>query len=359
MRARPLAVAFLAAALFGAATPASKLLLSSFTPFQLAGILYLGAALGVLPAAWQRTGIRTLWRADRRNRLRLLGAIGFGGIAGPVLLLLGLRQGAAASVSLWLSSEIAATALLGVLLFRDRLGSLGWAGVLVVFAATVLLSAPEGNAGLAAGGLVVLACVCWGLDNHWTALLDAIRPSESALVKSLVAGATNLAIGLALDPLQADPAQLLAALFVGAWTYGVSMALYIAAAQGIGATRAQLAFASAPFFGVVLAVLALREPLHLVHVASGLLFLAGSGLLLLERHSHVHAHAALEHEHSHRHDDGHHDHTHAGMPASTRHTHRHRHEPLVHAHPHVPYLHHRHHHRHRADAAPSEHPRAR
>ena len=45
----PMVVALLAAMLFGAAAPTSKPLLTSISPFQLAGLLYLGAALGVFP----------------------------------------------------------------------------------------------------------------------------------------------------------------------------------------------------------------------------------------------------------------------------------------------------------------------
>jgi hypothetical protein len=44
-----LGLALVSACLFGASTPASKLLLGSFEPFQLAGLLYLGAALGMAP----------------------------------------------------------------------------------------------------------------------------------------------------------------------------------------------------------------------------------------------------------------------------------------------------------------------
>jgi hypothetical protein len=40
-----------------------------------------------------------------------------------MLLLLGLRLAGAASVSLWLTFELAATALLGAILFREPLGS--------------------------------------------------------------------------------------------------------------------------------------------------------------------------------------------------------------------------------------------
>jgi drug/metabolite transporter (DMT)-like permease len=344
MMTRSVGFAILAAALFGAATPASKVLLSGLSPFQLAGLLYLGAAIGVAPAAARGGGIRLPDRADRRNRLRLLGAVVAGGICGPVLLLLGLRLAAAASVSLWLNFELAATAVLGVLLFRDHLGLRGWAGVACALAGAVLLSLHGGTSGLAAGGLILLACLCWGVDNHLTALIDGITPSQSTFWKGLVAGATNLAIGLALGPLDTGPLPVLGGLFVGVWSYGVSIVLYISSAQALGATRAQIAFASAPFFGVLLSVLVLGESLGLVHLGSALLFIVGVTLLTLEHHAHGHEHQVVVHEHAHRHDDGHHDHGHAGLPSSAWHTHRHRHEAVVHVHPHWPDLHHRHEH---------------
>jgi len=341
-----IAIAILAAALFGAAAPASKLLLSELTPFQLAGLLYLGAALGVTPVAWREGGLRLPSRSDRLNRSRLLGAIIAGGIVGPVLLLFALRTADATSVSLWLNFEVAATALLGVVFFREHLGALGWGGVAAAFAGAAILSLPGGIAGLEAGLLVLLACLCWGLDNHLTALIDGITPSQSTFWKGLAAGVTNLAIGLALDPLAAGLLAVLAALFVGVWAYGASIVLYIRSAQALGATRAQIAFASAPFFGVLLSVLLLGETLAGAHLASGALFIAGLALFALERHAHVHAHEAMEHEHPHRHDDGHHDHDHADLPRGIMHTHRHRHAPMTHAHPHWPDLHHRHNHDH-------------
>jgi len=46
----PASLALASAFLFGAATPLSKALLDSLTPFQLAGLLYLGAALGLVPS---------------------------------------------------------------------------------------------------------------------------------------------------------------------------------------------------------------------------------------------------------------------------------------------------------------------
>jgi drug/metabolite transporter (DMT)-like permease len=343
---KPLALALLSAALFGAATPASKALLAELPPFQLAGMLYLGAALGVAPWAFRTSGLRLPGRSDRRTRTRLIGAVLAGGVAGPVLLLFGLRLAGAASVSLWLGFELVATALLGALIFREPLGALGWTGVAAAFGGAAVLAAGADQAGIVACLLVLAACLCWGLDNHFTALIDGITPAESTFWKGLVAGGCNLALGIALAPLAAMPLAAVGALAVGALSYGASIVLYISAAQALGATRAQVAFSSAPLFGVALSVAWLGESLRLAHAASAALFFAAIALLMLERHAHRHVHEAMRHEHAHRHDDGHHLHSHPGMPPGTRHTHVHEHEPTVHAHPHWPDLHHRHPHRH-------------
>jgi drug/metabolite transporter (DMT)-like permease len=341
--ALPALLALLSAALFGAATPASKLLLDELPPLRLAGLLYLGAALGAAPAALGR-GRRALPR-DPANRLRLAGAIVFGGVLAPVLLLLGLRLAHAASVAVWLNLELAATAALGALVFRDPLGRFGWAGVAGVLAAGALLCFGEGPSGLRAGALVAAACVLWGLDNHWTALLDGVPAAASTLWKGAAAGATNLLLSFAVDPAPTAAPALGLALAVGAVSYGASITLYVVAAQRLGATRAQVVFASAPFFGLALSAALLGEPLTPAQLGAAALMALSLALVLGDRHAHAHSHEAVSHTHWHRHDDGHHLHAHAGALPASGHAHWHDHEPLHHAHPHWPDLHHRHGHR--------------
>ena len=267
-------LALLSAILFGASTPASKLLLENLGPFQLAGLLYLGAALGMaLPLSRERASGAPS-RLDPRNRRRLAGAVTFGGIVGPVLLLFGLKLTLAGSVSLLLNLETAATAVLGALVFREHLGRVGWVGIAGVLVAGALISSGGGWPGWLAAGLVAAACICWGLDNHLTALIDGITPARSTFWKGLVAGTTNLAIGLVIEPFGASLGVLVVALVVGALSYGASIALYIASAQSLGATRAQAVFASAPFIGAALSFALLSEP-----VASG--HLIGSGVLVV------------------------------------------------------------------------------
>lgn len=185
----------------------------------------------------------------------------------------------------------------------------------------------------------------WGLDNHLTALIDGITPSQSTFWKGLVAGTVNLSIGLMLDPISLDIEILIIALFVGSFSYGISIVLYIRASQEMGATRAQVIFSSAPIFGLALSALLLGEFITLYHIASGLLFVVAIILLMKDDHAHSHRHHAVKHRHSHRHDDGHHNHSHKGFPLSFKHSHEHEHEPLEHSHAHWPDLHHRHNHK--------------
>ncbi len=339
---RPFILALVAAALFGAATPLSKSLLAELGPFQLSGLLYLGAAIGVWPLVQRRGGWVAPWRLEPRTRRLLGGAILFGGIVAPVLLLFGLQLAAAASVSIWLNLEAVATALLGLFFFHDRLERNGWLGAGGILLAAVMLSWGQGAAGWQAGLLVAAACFCWGLDNHLTALIDGISPAQSTFWKGLLAGTVNLAIGLLVEPLHAHALQLGLAMLTGVFAYGISITLYIGAAQGLGATRAQLAFSTAPYFGIALSVLLLGEPLSWVQIVAAVI-VAGSILLLtLEWHSHDHDHPLVEHDHWHRHDDPHHIHDHSGATGAEAHSHAHAHAQLVHAHHHWPDLHHRH-----------------
>lgn len=341
-KAYPILLALVSAALFGAATPASKALLENLSAFQLAGLLYLGAAIAMAGSIIRRRSRLLPWRMDRRNRLRLAGAVGFGGVLGPVLLLAGLRLASAASVSLWLNLELVATAALGHIVFKDHLGRYGWIGVVGVLGAGMILAWEGGPAGLWAGLLVAAACTCWGMDNHLTALIDGITPAQSTFWKGIVAGVVNLAIGMALAPLVGGMLGISLALVVGAFSYGISIMLYISAAQGIGATRAQLFFASAPFFGLALSAWTLGEPISLVQIVAAIIFAVSVLILFRDQHAHEHEHEPLIHEHMHRHDDQHHTHVHPGLPASHRHSHRHEHEAVTHSHPHWPDLHHRH-----------------
>jgi len=331
----------LAALLFGAATPACKPLLEHLDVALLGGFLYLGAAIGVSPVVL-KAGLRL--PASTADLRRLFIAILLGGVIAPLSVLLGLRFAAAASISLWLNLEVVATALVGALFFSDHLGRAGWLAVCGVLLASVIVAAGESLAGLLAGCLVAIGCGLWAFDNQLTSLIASINPAQTTFWKGLLAGLFNLVLALMVGVTRFQWEAFALAILVGAVTYGISIALYISGAREMGAARANIVFAGAPFFGFVFSVLLLGEPVSLNYGAASVFFIASLALLFSDRHEHAHVHDALVHSHAHRHDDGHHSHHHPGLPDSHRHSHEHGHEAMTHRHPHWPDLHHRHEH---------------
>lgn len=341
----PLLWCLLAAGLFGASTPAAKLLTESVGPLLLSGILYLGAAIAVCPWALRSARRANAQRSDRPNKFRLAGAVLFGGILGPLCLLTGLHSANAGSVALWLNLETVATAVLARLFFKEHLAPRTWAAVGLVVLASSLLApgTPEGNLAIV---WVVLACLAWGLDNNLTALIDSYSPAQITFAKGSVAGAVNLSLGMLFDPGAVTLSAVGSGLLVGAFGYGASLLLYVAGAQHLGATRSQLLFSTAPLWGLGLAWLALGEPVLDGQLAAAPIMGLALWLWHRERHEHAHTHAALTHRHWHRHDDDHHEHSHeVTVPRGAWHSHEHTHEPVEHAHAHRPDLHHRHEHR--------------
>ena len=337
--------ALAAACLFGAATPASKALLQNVRPQALAGLLYIGAAIGVLPVIFRERSFQLPWRAGRRTGLLLAGAVVSGGVLGPWLLLLGLSVARSGSVSLLLNLELVATVLLGRFVFREHLSVRGWLGAAGTLAAAVLLAVGDGPSGVLAALLVGAGCLCWGFDNHFTAMIDGITPAQTTLWKGVVAGLFNLIVGGAVLGGVGDGASALLALLVGALAYGISIVLYITAAHGLGASRSQMVFSTAPFFGVILSLLFLGESFTGIQAVAAALIGGSLVLLFTERHVHVHIHHRMEHQHWHSHEDEHHEHEHAGALDAASHSHSHTHEDVEHEHTHWPDLHHRHGHK--------------
>src|SRR5262245_20223306 len=113
MRRRAIAYALLSAALFGASPPLAKLLVGAIHPLMLAGLLYLGAGIGLL--AWLRGRLKPIALGDVPW---LAGAIVAGGIAGPAFLMFGLVRTDGATASLLLNLEAVFTALIAWIAFR-------------------------------------------------------------------------------------------------------------------------------------------------------------------------------------------------------------------------------------------------
>lgn len=337
-----------AAVLFGASTPLSKLLVGAVDPWLLAGILYLGAGVGLalVQALRPVVGLPSAEASLQKADLPWLAAVVvFGGVLGPLLLMLGLARTSAASGALLLNLEGLATLAIAWTVFRENVDRRLLLGAGAILGGAALLSWNGEAFRLDLGGAyVAAACLCWGIDNNLTRKLSAADPVQIATVKGLVAGSVNVALALAQGAAWPGLGLALAGAAVGFLGVGVSLVFYMLGLRHLGAARTGAYFSLAPFIGAALAVAIFREPVTFTLLGAGALMALGLWLHLAERHDHEHQHEAMEHDHLHVH-DAHHQHDHDG-PFTEPHAHWHRHEPLRHSHPHYPDLHHRHDHSH-------------
>jgi drug/metabolite transporter (DMT)-like permease len=333
-----------AAFLFGCSTPLAKWLLSTVSPWLLAGLLYTGSGVGLFL-------YRSLHKAPSGKLSAaewpwLGAAILAGGVVGPVLLMFGLAGMAASGASLLLNAESVFTALLAWFVFRENFDRRIALGMAAIVAGTIVLSWPgEARFSSIWPALAVLgACLAWGMDNNLTRKVSLADPAWIAEIKGLTAGSVNLILAFLLGAQWPSLPRLAGAMLVGLLSYGISLALFVVGLRNLGTARTGAYFSIAPFFGSVLAIPLLGDPVSTRLLIAGSLMALGCWLHLTEHHHHEHTHESTEHYHEHVHDD-HHQHEHdESAPHGTERAHWHRHKPLIHAHVHYPDAHHHHDH---------------
>lgn len=350
MDRKPLIYILVSAALFGLSTPLAKLLLGDIAPIALAGLLYLGAFLGLalyslISGSLTVRGDAASSRLQRPDILWLAGAIVAGGVLAPITMMMGLDLVSGFSASLLLNLEGLCTAIIAVFIFRENAGKRIWLALLFMTAAGVFLSwdASHGKFSVLGPLLIVFATLCWGIDNNLTRHISDKDPVQITWIKGLIAGTTSLSIALALGIRIHLDLTILYAVLLGALSYGLSLVFFIKALQGLGSSRTGAFFSMGPFIGAIVSVLIFKTWNISVMLPALALMVAGVWLIVGERHVHTHEHQAINHQHEHKHDDQHHLHEH---PQTTQgaHIHEHYHPELVHAHVHWPDSYHRHEH---------------
>lgn len=336
--------ALAAAALFGASTPLVKLLVGAMPVLLLAGLLYLGSGIGLVLIRWVRDrGWHTSGLTPDDWRW-LAGAILFGGVLGPVLLVFGLTRTGAGPASLLLNLEAVFTALIAWVVFRENAGRRIVLGMVLIVVGGIVLAWPSGGGAVDWVGpaAVGAACLCWAVDNNLTRRVSGADALFIAGAKGLVAGMVNSGLALMLGSAWPAWPSATAAMAVGLLGYGASLVLFVLSLRQLGAARTGAYFSTAPFIGAAITIVFLDETASTAFwLAAGLMGL-GVWLHLTEHHEHLHTHDPQEHSHRHVHDE-HHQHEHDfDWNGEEPHTHRHKHDVLTHKHPHFPDIHHRH-----------------
>ena len=268
----------LAAALFGLSPPLAKLLIGETHPQLLAGLLYLGSGVGLSITLAGRRLIspqrETRPRVAGREWAWLAGAILFGGVVAPVLLMTGLARTTAASASLLLNLEGVFTAFIAWFVFREGVNRRVAVGFALILAGGIAISWTAG-VGLhlsPAALLIIGACACWGIDNNFTRKISHADSFTTAALKGVCAGVVNVVLARAIGADFPPGGQIAAALALGFVSYGLSLVFFIIGLRHVGAARTGAYFSTAPFIGALIAGVFLHEKLAFnVWIAGGLM----------------------------------------------------------------------------------------
>lgn len=251
-------LAVLAAALYAVNAPFSKLLLSVMPSTLMAGFLYWGAGLGMGILFLIRKGLHLNGAESRLTKAELPYTIAMIvlDIAAPIFLLFGLNLTSAANASLLNNFEIVATALIALAVFREKISFRLWLGIGFVTAACAVLSLEPGQQYTLSYGsvFILLACVCWGIENNCTRKISSKDPLQIVLLKGIFSGTGSIVIGLLLGERIGVWWSIPAVLGVGLVAYGLSIYCYVYAQRSLGAARTSAYYAIAPFIGTALSL---------------------------------------------------------------------------------------------------------
>ena len=281
--AKVVVFAVLAAVFYAVSSPVSKVLLEDVSPYLMAALLYLGAGIGMAV-------VRSLSPSKRAEERPLTGndtpyIIGMIvlDIAAPILLMYGLLNSPASSVSLLNNFEIVATTLIALLVFGERVTPTTWAAiVLITISAIILSTAGTGELSFSHGSLaVILACVCWGLENNCTRRLSDSGALRIVVIKGIFSGLGALTIAAFMGMGTPSAMEILGALLLGFVSYGMSLFFYITAQASLGAAKVSAYYAMAPFIGAFLSLAILGESLTEMFAVA--LIVMAAGVVILTR----------------------------------------------------------------------------
>lgn len=256
-------LAALAALFYSLNAPFSKVLLADVPSTIMAGLLYLGAGIGMLFILIIRKilGIGKNEKALSRNDLPYTASMIALDIAAPISLMTGLALASAESVSLLNNFEIVATSLIALVIFKEKVSLRLWLAIALITASSILLSFEDIQSfSLSPGALLVLlASVFWGFENNCTRMLSKSDPLEIVAIKCFGSGIGSLLIAFFMKEKLPSFPLACSALLLGFISYGLSIFFYVYAQRFLGAAKTSAYYAINPFIGVILALLIFKE----------------------------------------------------------------------------------------------------
>lgn len=273
-------LAILAAALYAISSPVSKILLNKVSPTMMAALLYLGAGIGMSIIGFYRKKTGKIKEEMKITKKEMPYAVGMVvlDILAPIFLMIGLTRTTPANVSLLNNFEIVATSLIALFIFKEVISKRLWIAIILITIASIVLSIEDASSfSFSLGSIFVLiASVCWGLENNCTRMLSVKDPLQVVVIKGFGSGFGSLLISFILKETSTDVFYIIATLLLGFVAYGLSIYFYVYAQRELGAAKTSAYYAIAPFIGVVLSFIIFSDIPTISFIAALLIMIVGT-----------------------------------------------------------------------------------
>ncbi|ORX83666.1 DMT superfamily drug/metabolite transporter [Anaeromyces robustus] len=327
----PILFAILAACFYALNIPLSKVLMEKIPPTLMAGLLYLGAGIGI--------GVMFLYNFKKINKEDLLGKNDtiyvFGmiilDIIAPIMLMYGIKASTSGNAALLNNFEIVATSIIALFIFKETISKKLWIAIILVTLSSAILTFDASSLKFSYGSFLVLgAATCWGLENNCTTKISSKNTYEIVTIKGFCCGIGSIVIGLIIGERFNNFPYIIYSILLGYVAYGLSIFFYIKAQNIIGAAKTSAFYAINPFIAIILSFIIYKElPMWNFYVALKFMII-GTGFIIFDtlevkhihnhiheythihdgvshthviEHSHIHIHYLSENKHNHTHKD--------------------------------------------------------
>lgn len=277
--------AILAAILYAINIPFSKLLLKDIPPTMLASYLYLGAGLGIglLYLISKSKKKEKDEKYTKKDIPFVIGMIVLDIIA-PILLMFGLLDSSSSNASLLNNFEIVCTSIIALVIFKEIVSKKMWIAISLITISSFLLSFEDiSTFKLSWGSLfVLLATLCWGLENNCTRNLSSKNTYSIVTIKGIFSGLGSLIVAIILNEQFTEFIYYSLALILGFVAYGLSIFFYIKAQGVIGAAKTSAYYSIAPFVGTFLSFIIFDETLSWSYFAGLIIMIIGTIIVVID-----------------------------------------------------------------------------
>ncbi len=278
------------AILYGSISTIAKPSLNTINPVLLSSLIYL--IIGVfLTVIVKITKDIANVNSDSLKLIFLTSVCG--AVIGPILFFYGLKLTNASIASLLINAEFLFSILFAVSILKEKPGKTAYIGIIFLFIGLIILNLRLDNFDFFQNNnfignmFIIGATVFWALDNNISRIiLQKETPIIKVIqIKSLFGGILSFVIvSVANISLTINIFQIPNLLFLSLGGFAGSLFLFLKGMKKIGTIKSVMIFSTSSIFGIIFALIFLKESIELWRFVLSL-FTMISGIYLICRNS--------------------------------------------------------------------------